>query len=48
MANAISLITKYLAVLDEIYQFSSKTAILDAGKTMIQAGSKLTKSRLQR
>ena len=46
MANAISLITKYLAVLDEIFQFSSKTAILDAGKTMIQAGSESNKVKI--
>ena len=46
MANAISLITKYLAVLDEIYQFSSKTAILDATKTMIQAGSEANKVKI--
>ena len=39
MANAITLFKKYIDKLDEVYQYSAKTAILDSDGTLVQAGA---------
>lgn len=39
MANVIALFKKYIALLDEVYKQSSKTAILDGDSTLVQAGA---------
>lgn len=38
MANSIQLFKKYIALLDEVYQLSSKSAILDGDASLVQAG----------
>lgn len=37
--NAIALFKKYIALLDEVYKQSSKTAALDGSDTLVQAGA---------
>ncbi|MEE0968207.1 MAG: hypothetical protein U0M06_02395, partial [Clostridia bacterium] len=38
MANNIQLFQKYIALLDEVYQLSSKSSILDGDASLVQAG----------
>ena len=38
MANNIQLFKKYIALLDEVYQLSSKSSILDGDASLVQAG----------
>lgn len=38
MANSIQLFQKYIALLDEVYQLSSKSSILDGDASLVQAG----------
>lgn len=38
MANNIQLFQKYIALLDEVYQLSSKSSILDGDSSLVQAG----------
>ena len=37
MANNIQLFQKYIALLDEVYQLSSKSSILDGDASLVQA-----------
>lgn len=38
MANSIELFNQYIALLDEVYQQSAKTAVLDGDPALVQAG----------
>ena len=38
MANNIQLFKKYIDLLDEVYQLSSKSSILDGDASLVQAG----------
>ena len=38
MANNIQLFQKYIALLDEVYKYSAKSAILDGDASLVQAG----------
>ena len=39
MANQIAKFKKYVALLDEVYQNESKTAVLESDATLAQAGA---------
>lgn len=39
MANSITLFKKYIDLLDEVYKYGSKTAVLDGDNSLVQMGS---------